>query len=115
MRVVGDIAHKVDSPALHREYLVIAFHRQFALRVQIVVYEHADTVQSGFVASKHHYVVGITVIIPHPGHFFYEVVKFRQIEVSEVLGNIVAYGNTRSTGNNAVKQPKHCRVLDFTA
>ncbi len=84
------------------------------LLVQPVVDKHQPAVQRRFVPGKQHHVVGVAVIIPHPGHLFKQVVEFRQVEISEVLGNIIADWHPRRAVDYAVKQPEHLRVLDFT-
>lgn len=113
--MVRDIADKINSPAFYRENLVIAFYRQTPLRLQVVIYENQHTMQNRFFSGKYDNIIGITVIIPHPGHLLDSVVEFRQIKISEVLGNVIADWYTRRTVDNAVKQPKNIGVFDFTA
>ena len=114
MRVKRNVTHKVNAPAFHRKNLVIAFKVHAPLLVQPVVDKHQPAVQRRFVPGKQHHVVGVAVIIPHPGHLFKQVVEFRQVEISEVLGNIITDRHTRRAVYYAVKQPEHLLVLDFT-
>ena len=110
---VYDIAHEVDAPAVNREHLIVPLHVEQPVVVQVVVDIHQDTVKERLAAGQHDHVVGIAVIIPHTGELFKPVVKFRQVQVGEMLGDVIADGYAIGGVDDAVEQPQHVGVFDF--
>jgi len=113
MGVIGNVTHKIDAPAFDGVNLIVTFHVDCPLAVEIVVYENQVPGERRFVRRQQNDVVRIAIVIPDFELLFYEVVEFRKIEVCEKLAQIVADRNPGGGADNLVEQPKQLGVFDF--
>ncbi len=108
-----DIAHEVDAPAVNWEYLIVPFHVEQPVVVLVVVDVHQDIVQERLAAGQHDHTVGIAVVISHADELFKPAVEFRQVQVGEMSGDVIADGYAIGGVDDAIDQPQHVGVFDF--
>src|SRR4051812_4824367 len=75
-----NISYKVNAPACHREHLVVIFHLQLQIFVQVRLYSSQQSMKEFLALVQDHQVISIPEIIWSFPFFLYPV-----IERSEVI------------------------------
>lgn len=112
VRVIKDIADKVDASCRDRENLVIFFHLE--LEIFQIFFDLAEQgMKHRFACCQDHDVISISVIIFYCLLLFDPVIEIGKVEVGQVLAQIVADRKPGRTVNDLVQKPQQIRVLEL--
>jgi hypothetical protein len=113
--MVEPVSDEVNSPGRYREDLIIVFHLEVKLLLQVKTNIRQQLVERGLVRRQDHQIIGIAEIVSNPLNFLEPVIESRQVEIGKILAEIVPDRQAWGAVDDLFQEPKQVLILELTA